>query len=501
MMRGADVVARALSAAGVRHLFTLSGNHVMPLFDAAIDAGLSLVHVRHEAAAVHMADAWGRLTGTPGIALVTGGPGHANAVSALYTALASESPLILISGHAPLEELGKGAFQEMRQAEMAAPVTKASWTVRSAERLGEELARAWREAVSGTPGPVHLSIPSDVLEASAPPGCATAVFESRTRRSRDDAVLDALAAAQHPLILTGPMLMTPRMRERVRELEDPTGIPVIGMESPRGTSDPSLGRLAQVLTKADVVLLLGKRLDFTLKFGEAFAPGCKVLQAPSESRRLDWPPLAQERLARRGACRAAPIARRSGKRSSRRPARRCIRCTLCREVQQLLAAPEAVLVSDGGEFGQWAQACLEAPARIINGPAGAIGSALPFAAAAKLARPDATVVAMLGDGTFGFHMSEIDTAVRCGLDYIAVIGNDATWNAEYQIQLRAYGKARAKGCELLPTRYGAAAAAMGAHGEDVLSAPELKPALARAATAGKPAVVNVMIERQPAPKY
>ena len=115
-------------------------------------------------------------------------------------------------------------------------------------------------------------------------------------------------------------------------------------------------------------------------------------------------------------------------------------------MQKLLEAPDAVLVSDGGEFGQWAQACLEAPARIINGPAGAIGSALPFAAAAKLARPDATVVAMLGDGTFGFHMSEIDTAVRCGLDYIAVIGNDATWNAEYQIQLRAYGKARAKGC-------------------------------------------------------
>ena len=127
-MRGADVIARSLAVAGVRHVFALSGNHVMPLFDAALDAALSLVHVRHEAAAVHMADAWGRLTGEPGIALVTGGPGHANAVSALYTALASESPLVLISGHAPLDELGKGAFQEMRQAEMALPVTKASWT-------------------------------------------------------------------------------------------------------------------------------------------------------------------------------------------------------------------------------------------------------------------------------------------------------------------------------------------------------------------------------------
>src|SRR5215216_6587463 len=102
-IRGADVVARALAAAGARHLFTLSGNHIMPVFDAALDARLSLVHVRHEAAAVHMADAWGRLTGEPGIALVTGGPGHANAVSALYTALAAESPMLLISGHAPLD--------------------------------------------------------------------------------------------------------------------------------------------------------------------------------------------------------------------------------------------------------------------------------------------------------------------------------------------------------------------------------------------------------------
>src|SRR5947209_15926796 len=162
-MRGADVVARSLSAAGARHLFTLSGNHIMPVFDAALDANLSLIHVRHEAAAVHMADAWGRLTGEPGIALVTGGPGHANAVGALYTALASESPLILISGHAPLDELGKGAFQEMAQAAVAAPLCKASWTAKSAQTLGQDIARAIREARSGRPGPVHVSVLNDVL--------------------------------------------------------------------------------------------------------------------------------------------------------------------------------------------------------------------------------------------------------------------------------------------------------------------------------------------------
>src|SRR5690242_7913431 len=161
--RGADVLAGTLAAAGVKHVFTLSGNHVMPMFDAALDARLSLVHVRHEAAAVHMADAWGRLTGEPGIALVTGGPGHANAVSALYTALAADSPLVLISGHAPLGELGRGAFQEMRQAEIAAPLTKLSFTARSADTLAADVARAVREAKSGRPGPVHLSVPNDVL--------------------------------------------------------------------------------------------------------------------------------------------------------------------------------------------------------------------------------------------------------------------------------------------------------------------------------------------------
>jgi acetolactate synthase-1/2/3 large subunit len=170
-------------------------------------------------------------------------------------------------------------------------------------------------------------------------------------------------------------------------------------------------------------------------------------------------------------------------------------------VQKILQAPDATLVCDGGEFGQWAQACLHAPRRVINGPAGSIGSALPFAAAAKLAFPHAPVVAMLGDGTFGFHLSEIDTAVRYGLHYIAVIGNDACWNAEYQIQLRAYGKERARGLDLLPTRYGAAAAALGAYGEDVLVFEELEAALGRCIGEKRPACVNVMIERHAAPKY
>jgi len=481
-LRGADVLARTLAAAGVRHVFTLSGNHVMPIFDAALDAKLSLVHVRHEAAAVHMADAWGRLTGEPGVALVTGGPGHANALGALYTALAAESPMVLISGHAPLDEVGKGAFQEMPQAELAAPLTKGSWTVKSVHAVGADLARALREARKG---PVHLSVPNDVLDARTQSKVPADFSAPEKAQSQN---LDALRNAKRPLVIAGPAAMRAQARKQA-------AMPVIGMESPRGVNDPSLGRLAPMLEKADVALLLGKRLDFTLKFGAAFAQDCRILSAAGDVE------LPEPTAAQRGWLDEVRAAL-----AYRPPEWKEMQGTLhpvvvCREVQKLLAAPDAVFVSDGGEFGQWAQACLEAPRRIINGPAGSIGSALPFAAAAKLAFPHAPVVALLGDGTLGFHLSEVDTAVRYGLPYVAVVGNDACWNAEYQIQLRAYGEARAHGLDLLPTRYGAVAAALGAHGEDVLSVEQLTGALERSMSARKPALVNVMIERAAAPRY
>src|ERR1700726_3031740 len=179
-IRGADIVARSLSRLGCRQVFTLSGNHIMSIFDAALETGLDLVHVRHEAAAVHMADAYGRLTGKPGIAMVTGGPGHANAVGALFTARSAESPVVLLSGHAATWELGRGGFQEIRQAEMAAPVTKASWTASSAATLGDDIGKAIGIAPSGPPGPVHLSLPSDLLEERVE---SNAIVWPDTRRS------------------------------------------------------------------------------------------------------------------------------------------------------------------------------------------------------------------------------------------------------------------------------------------------------------------------------
>jgi acetolactate synthase-1/2/3 large subunit len=167
--------------------------------------------------------------------------------------------------------------------------------------------------------------------------------------------------------------------------------------------------------------------------------------------------------------------------------------------EAMLGSAAAVFVSDGGEFGQWAQAVVSASSRVINGPSGAIGGGVPFALGARAARPGSTVFLTIGDGSFGYHAIEIDTAVRCGLPFVAVVGNDAAWNAEYQIQLRKYGEDRLYGCELLPTRYDLLAEALGGHGEHVTNEAQLRPALDRAVASGRPACVNVHIQRAGAP--
>jgi acetolactate synthase-1/2/3 large subunit len=276
------------------------------------------------------------------------------------------------------------------------------------------------------------------------------------------------------------------------------------------------------------VLLLGKRLDFTLKFGRSpalnasgefsqvdpdaaeiertrravgarlvgsavadVAPALDMLTRHAKPVTSAWLGEVREAIRHRPAAWDTASARESG---------RLHPVQALRPLQRLLDAhADSVLVSDGGEFGQWAQACLSAPNRVINGVAGAIGPGLPFALAARLAKPDAPVIAVMGDGTFGFHAAEVDTAVRRGLPFVAIVGNDARWNAEYQIQLREYGESRARGCELLPTRYDQVAAAFGGHGEHVTSPEDLMPAVQRAIASARPAVINVMIEGVPAP--
>jgi acetolactate synthase-1/2/3 large subunit len=532
-LRGADIVVRTLERAGHTDIFTLSGNHIMSLFDAAIETKLSLMHVRHEAATVHMADAYGRLTGRPGIAWVTGGPGHANAVGALFTALGQETPMVLFSGHTETDQLGRGGFQELRQVEMAAPVCKAAWMATDTATVGMDVAKALRLATSGRPGPVHLSLPSDVLDATVHedavvwPGAAD--FTAPPLPLGDaaaDTVLALLATAQRPLIIGAPVLATRSGRDLLRRLEAALTIPACLSEGPRGFNDASLGAYAEVAKRTDMVLLLGKALDFTLKFGGApFAPDCRFIAIDPDGAILgravrarglafgcvaDTFPAAEALIARgrprddrtwladaralfddRPAAWGDLVSRTQG---MVHPAQ------VFRALQPFLERDkDSVLICDGGEFAQWGQAMLRNDRRMINGVTGSIGSSLPMASGARVVERNAPVIAVLGDGTFGFHMSEIETAVRLGLPYVAVVGTDCRWNAEYNLQVRDYGPNRTHGCELNATRYDLVATALGGHGELVTAADELAPAIERSLASGEPAVVNVMIESVPSP--
>ena len=534
--RGADALVESMLASGVRNIFTLSGNHIMPIFDAVYDQKIQLIHTRHEAAAVHMADSWTRLTGEIGIAMVTGGPGHANAVSALYTAAMAESPVVLLSGHAPINQLGMGAFQEMAQVDIAAPLTKASWVCKSVSDLPGDFAKAVSIAKSGRPGPVHISLPSDVLDNAFDSGTSmpkAADFEPIPIKADKQVIKEMIAAllnAKKPLVLTGPMMQSKAGRKILAGLEASLGVPVIGMESPRGIGDPSLGAFSEVLAQSDCVLLLGKKLDFTLKFGKApnFHQDCVFFQidpeiseiertqralgsklllstcadvhsaitaiielnGPSRTEACRWQAEVHEAIAYRPASWSSA----SSSPNKLHPAHAFA------PLQAILDShPESVLVSDGGEIGQWAQACLNAPNRVLNGVAGSIGAGLPFATAASLAKPGAPVIAVVGDGTFGFHCAEIDTAVRYQLPFLLIVGNDACWNAEHQIQIREYGQARVIGCELLPTNYEKVCVAFGGFGEQVTAKEQVLPAAHRAIASKLPSCLNIMIDGIPAP--
>ncbi|MDB5415848.1 MAG: thiamine pyrophosphate protein binding domain protein [Rubritepida sp.] len=531
-IRGADLLWGALKGGSVTRVFSLSGNHIMPIYDAAFAQGIEIIHVRHEAAALHMADAWARLTGEVGVALVTGGQGHANAIAALPTTLAGEVPVLLLSGHAPLAELGLGSFQETPQVEMAAPLCKAAWLAQDTATLAADIARAFRIARGGRPGPVHISLPTDVLEGKAASELPVeADYQPAPMPLSTEgaaAILAAIANAKRPFLAAGPALNTPNGKRARAALEAALGLPIALMESPRGLGDPSLGAFAEMLAQADLVVLLGKPLDFTLRFGRVPAvaaaarwivvePDGKLLAravaslgpriavstmaAPLEAvaalaaqaqphSGTDWSEALAEAFAYRPDA-WGPLAGKSG--GPMHPA------TLGAALSRCVTA-NTVLVLDGGEIGQWMQAMLRAPERIINGVAGSIGAAIPFALAARAARPAARILAVLGDGTFGFHMAEFDTAMRHNLPFVMVVGNDAKWNAEYQIQKRDYGANRAHGCELAPgTRYDLVVKALGGHGEFVERAEDLPAALERAFASNKPACVNVLIEGLAAP--
>ena len=528
-MRGADLLVKALANAGVDTIFTLSGNQIMPIFDACIDAGIEVVHVRHEGAAVYMAEGYAQVTGRLGVALVTAAPGFGNAVGSIYMARMSESPVLLLSGDSPRGLDGRGAFQELDQVAVSKGVSKWSYRPQRAAELGADIATAVRTATTGRPGPVHLALPFDLLDedvgdVEAPPASQCQAAPCAPDPNALASVFGALKGAAKPIVLTGPLLNNTRTQGRLGALEEALDAPVIAMESPRGLNDPSLGQIKSVLDEADLVLSLGKNVDFTTGFGQSGpltqswividpdeelvhrasrSLGSKLTQSVQASARTTFEQMLSTPAgaSARGEWRARVHELISARAPQQRTATELMHpADLCAALQPMIdAAEDPILIIDGGEFGQWAQACLSGPARLINGPSGAIGGCLCYAAAAKVARPDSTVFLLMGDGTAGFHFSEFDTAARHSANFVAIIGHDSKWNAEVQIQMRDYGENRLLGCELAETRYDMAAKGLGAHGEWVEKVEDLEPAVNRSLASGKPACIAVKIEGVAAP--
>jgi acetolactate synthase-1/2/3 large subunit len=346
-----------------------------------------------------------------------------------------------------------------------------------------------------------------------------------------DAVLAAIAGAARPIIFAGPQLSNVSGRALLGRLEAATKAPAVILESPRGIADATLGAFSDLTRRADLIVLLGKALDFTTRWasGSSFDPALRLIAIDPEAALVDRATkemdgrlvlgciadirAAAETLIGRAArakmrdggwlaeARAALDNRPTAWASiTSQTAGRLHPAQVFRVLRRYVERdPDTVLICDGGEFAQWGQSMLPVRRRLINGVAGSIGGSLSFALSARLAESKAPVFAVLGDGTIGFHLSEFETAARRNLPFVAVLGNDALWNAESQIQLREYGAARMHGCELTPARYDLAVKALGGHGEFVERAEDLPGAIERALTCGKPACINVMIESIAAP--
>ena len=281
--RGAELIGEALAQQGIKTIFSLSGNQIMPVYDALHDTGIRIIHTRHEGAAVYMAEAAAQVSGEVSVALLTAGPGFANGLSAIYTARESETPILILTGDSPVSRDGRGAFQELDQCTAATAVAKATFRCVDPAGLGEDIIRAIALAKAGRPGPVHLALPDDVLRQVATPDPAAAtVTKIDGANSATDADLAVLAEhigkSERPVLLAGPAFCRPRWKQPLADLAENLNIPVITFESPRGLRAPRLGAFAEVIPKADCIITLGKPLNFMTGFGDPplVSPTCAV---------------------------------------------------------------------------------------------------------------------------------------------------------------------------------------------------------------------------------
>ncbi len=523
-------IARFLKARGVDRIFGLQGGHIQPIWDHVARQGIRIIDVRDEGAAVHMAHAHAELTGALGASMVTAGPGVTNTVTAIANASLARAPVLLIGGCTSRPQANMGPLQDIPHVDILRPVTRQARTARVTDQVIRELDEAVAKAMGdmGEPGPVYIEIPTDVLRTPVPPQLVLDEWMSAkpARMIPPDGTavreaVDALWRAKRPLVITGRGARNAG-RELVRLL-DACGAAYLDTQESRGlvpADHPSvIGAMrAAAMTEADVVFVIGRKLDYQLGYGSpAVFPNARFIRLADnageliDNRRgtpelMATPTLALAAMVetagnRRSARDEAWIERlreghqerlasSSNKSKPQTGADGKIHPQVIFDAIAEVADPDYIGIADGGDLLSFARVGLQARTYMDAGAFGCLGVGVPFAVAAALACPDRQVISVNGDGAFGINAMEIDTAVRHGAKAVFIVSNNAAWNIERLDQEMNYG-GRVVGTTLRYSDYAAMARALGAHGERVEDPAELPAALGRA-LANAPALIDVV---------
>jgi acetolactate synthase-1/2/3 large subunit len=534
MVTGGQLVARMLKGEGVRHVFTLSGLHVAPIYAGLVEEGIAVVDTRHEQAAAHAADAYARITRALGVAVVTAGPGVTDAITGVANAHAASSPLLLLGGAAPLFNQGRGSLQEMEQVDLFHRITKWSDRVPSPELVPLYLAKAFRVALSGRPGPVFLELAWDVLCNAVDESSLQLPTRYRTQaRMPPDPLgvkeaMELLASAERPTCLAGSSIWWDGAWAALASFAERAQLPVYLNGAARGCLPPEHPLFFQhsrkeALSNSDLVFVIGTHFDFRVSYGAepTFNSGSKVVQVdvdPVEigrNRAVDVGLIADSASALEAFTAAAPASTRTAylaklRASEAKKAEALeVWCRnddvpihhfrLAREMSEVANAGtrDPVFIADGGNWVAMAAKVisLKRPGRWIDpGPLGCLGVGAPFAIASKLLHPEREVWVIQGDGSFGLNGMDFDTALRFKLPMVCVVGNDAAWGQIRIPQLEMFGPEKSPATLLAPTRYDEVVRALGGHGELVTEPKSIRPALERAVSSGTVACVNVMLD-------
>ena len=538
---GGEHAVAAARRHGADTMFTLSGGHVFPLYDAAVkaDPPMRLVDVRHEQTAVFAAEATAKLTRSPGLAVLTAGPGVTNGVSAVATAHFNGSPVVVLGGRAPDYRWGAGSLQELDHPPLLAPVTKRAWTEHDTSKIGATVDEAFRVAATPHRGPVFLDIPLDALfgqsDADDPVAAASgpgAEAEPAGGAGRDPAgsageVAALLAKAERPVLVLGSDVWLGGAETAARDAAEQLRLPVVANGQGRGILPPGHELLVTrarsvAFGQADLVIVAGAPLDFRLGYGEFGgrdgSPRAHVVHVTDAADQVAaHVPLAASAAgdltafftALAGAVAPRPagdgwLARlRDGVLAATGSDAELLASDaspihpmrIYGELARVLA-DDAVVLGDGGDFVSYAGKYIEPrqPGGWLDpGPYGCLGTGLGYAIAARLARPSAQVVALLGDGAAGFSLMDVDTLVRHRLPVVLVCGNNGIWGLEKHPMQLLYGYDVA--ADLQPqTRYDEVVRSLGGAGELVTEASGIAPALRRAFDAGVPYLVNIVTD-------